>query len=119
MKCQCGGELEYQFLGCDSYFICKCGKEYNAKVIFELLQKAEADLASQKAKCDLCHEAQYVEYAKVKAELEQTKSVNAGLELSVKLNQADKQKAEAELDRVRLGMCGNCKRKLLIRGEGK
>lgn len=33
--------------------------------------------------------------------------------------QEARKKAEAELDRVRWGMCGNCKRKLLIRGEGK
>lgn len=46
LKCECGGELDYQLLGCDSYYLCpNCGKELTAKDLMERCSTAEAKLA--------------------------------------------------------------------------
>ena len=44
MKCaKCGGELtSNELFGCDSYYECKCGKEYYAKDLMEIIVKAES-----------------------------------------------------------------------------
>ena len=43
MKCECGGELtSNELFGCDSYYECKCGKEYYAKDLMEIIIKLEA-----------------------------------------------------------------------------